>query len=233
MLLLFIVPCHVSSSDAWLDCTCVSHVIRNAVKRILTHKSSLVTRRFCLQGQENMSADLILVWLIRKWQSSPPWRTNKFFGVIVTIVSYNFRLVHCQLFGFFEMLMRRPKYIELCELVWTIWSNRKCINWWFGLVEIRCQPQKRCRLAIADHTEIVTGNYESWKNCHMDMVQPQKVVKAEIIWVGVGIRENCHQFGCNLATTLVAFLWCRNSHNHTFSERLHCPCLPQFQDWES
>ena len=67
-----------------------------------------------------------------------------------------------------------------------------------------------------DHTEIVTGNYELWKNCHMDMVQPQKVVKTEINWVGVGIRENCHQFGCNLATTLVAFLRCRNSHNHTF-----------------
>ena len=62
------------------------------------------------------------------------------------------------------------------------------------------------------------------------MVQPQKVGKAEIIWVGAGIRENCHQFGCNLVTTLVALLRCRNSHNHTFSYRCYYPRLPEFQD---
>ena len=105
---------------------------------------------------------------------------------------------------------------------------------WFGR---NLQPTTRkMSLHQTDHTDIVTGNRDLWQNCHMDMVQPQKAVKAEINWVGVGIRENCHQRGCNLATTSVTFLWCRTSHNHTFSGRYHypsTPCLPEFQDFEN
>ena len=180
MLQLFIVPCHVSSSDAWLDCTCVITWWKLQTKRNMTHKSSLVTRRFCLQGQENMSADLILVWLIRKWQSSRPRRTNKFFSVIVTIVLDNFRLVHCHILRFYEKLMRHPKYIEPTELVRTIWSNRKRINWWFGLVEISCQPQERCRLAKLTTQELSQeimsrGKIVTWICCNHKTVSKRKL----------------------------------------------------------